>query len=99
LNNSNRLQGGVLADQATERPFKFGGGDKMGHVSLASAQAGNEAFRRLTLEFAGAKSFYDALGFRRRFLPPCFYATLAQQTFEHFSFVLRQRFGFGQDAI
>jgi hypothetical protein len=94
-----RLQRGVFPDQAAESPLKLGRENKLGHGSFALSQAGDEAFRRLTFEFAGAEGFDGALGLRRRFLPPRFDTTLAQQTFEYFPFVLRQRFGFGQDAI
>jgi len=52
----------------------------------------------LAFQFAGAKSLDGVSGLRRRFLPPRFDATLAQQTFEHFLLVRRQRFGVGQDA-
>jgi hypothetical protein len=86
-------------DQATERPFKLARRNKFGHWLLASAQAGDEVFSRLTFEFAGAKSSNGALGRYRRFLPPRFDTTLAQKNFEYFLFVRRQRFGFGQDAI
>jgi hypothetical protein len=94
-----RLQRGVFPNEAAERPIKLGRGNKLGHGSLAFAQAGEEAFGRLTLEFAGAKSPDGAPGLRRRFLPPCFDTTLAQQTFEYLLLLRRQRFGFGQDAI
>jgi hypothetical protein len=69
------------------------------YLSPVLAQAGDEAFNRLTFEPAGAKRLDGPFGFRRRFLPPCFDPTLAQQTFEHLLFVRRQRFGLGQDAI
>ncbi len=62
-------------------------------------QVGDEVFSRLDFEFAGAKSFDGALGFRRRFLPPRFDATPTQQTFQYFLFLWLQRFGFGQDSI
>jgi hypothetical protein len=93
------LQRGIFPDQATKRPLKLGRGNKLNHGLFAFAQAGDEAFSRLTFEFAGAKSFDGALGLRCRFLPPRFDTTLAQQPFEHFLFVRRQRFGLGQDAI
>jgi hypothetical protein len=94
-----RLQGGVFPDQATERPIKLVRENKPGHVSFALSQAGDDAFRRLTFEFAGAKSPDGALGLRSRLLPPRFDTTLAQQTFEYFLLLRRQRFGFGQDTI
>jgi hypothetical protein len=93
------LQHGVFPDQAAERPLKLGRENKLGYGSFAFAQAGDEAFSRLTLEFAGAESSDGALGLRRRFPAPRFDTTLAQQAFEHFLFVRRQRFGFRQDAI
>ena len=94
-----RLQRGVFPDQATERPIQLGRENKPGQGTFALAQAGDEAFRRLTFEFAGAKSPDGGLGLRRRFLPPRFDTTLAQQAFEYFLLVRRQRFGLGQDAI
>ncbi|MGO8766896.1 MAG: hypothetical protein ACLQSR_17400 [Limisphaerales bacterium] len=94
-----RFQQRVLPDQATESPSKLGRGNKPGLGSFAFAQAGDEAFSRLTLEFAGAKSSDGALGLRRRFPAPRFDTTLAQKTFEHFLLVCRKRLGFGQDAI
>ena len=94
-----RVQHGVLPDQAAKSPSKLGRGNKLGHDSFALAQAGDEAFSRLAFQFSGAKSFDGPLGLLRRFLPPRFDTTLAQQAFEHFLLVRRQRCGFGQDAI
>ena len=92
-------EGGVFPDQPTEGPFKLGRRNKLAHGSLHFAQAGYETFSRLALEFAGAKGLSGGLGRRRRFLSPCFDATLAQQIFEHFLFLRRQRFGFSQNPI
>jgi hypothetical protein len=90
---------GVLSDQATECPLKLARRNKFTHGSLRFAQAGDETFSRLALEFAGAKGLNGALGCRRRFLAPCFHTTLAQQIFEHFLFIRRQRYGFSQNPI
>jgi hypothetical protein len=82
-----------------KRPIKLGRGNELGHASFALAQAGEEAVSRLALEFARAKGSNGPLGRRRRFPPPRFNTPLAQQTFKHFLFLHRQRFGFGQHAI
>jgi hypothetical protein len=39
-----QLQRRVFPDQATERPFKLGRGNKLGHGSFAFPQVGDEAF-------------------------------------------------------
>jgi hypothetical protein len=94
-----RLQRGIFPDQTAERAFKPARRNKFAHGSLGFAQTGDEIFSRLAFEFAGAKGFDGAPGFRRRFLPPRFDATLAQQAFQHFLFVNRQSFSFGQDSV
>jgi hypothetical protein len=94
-----RLQRGIFPDQTAECPFKPGRRNKLAHGSLGFAQTGDEIFSRLAFEFAGAKGFDGVLCFRRRFLPPRFYAAPAQQAFKHFLFVNRQSFGFGQDSV
>ncbi len=72
-----RLQERVLPDEAAKRPSKPGRGNKLGHDSLAFAQAGDEAFNRLAFEFAGAKGLDGTPSRSGGFLPPSFNAALA----------------------
>ena len=66
---------------------------------FAVAQAGNDALGGLRLELAGAQGFHSFLRRRRRFPPPRLDAALAQEAFEHFLLVGRQRFGIRQNAV
>jgi hypothetical protein len=94
-----RLQRGILPDHTAKRPFKFRREDKFAHGSFGRAQTGNDTFSGLTLELAGAKSPGRFTCFRRRFQTPRLDATLAQNAFEHFLLIGRQRLGLGQNAI
>jgi hypothetical protein len=94
-----RLQRGIFSGETAKRPFKFRREDKFAHGSFGRAQTGDDTFSGLALELAGAKSLGRFICFHRRFLPPCFDATLAQKAFEHFLLIGRQCLGLGQNAI
>jgi len=94
-----RLQRGIFAREPMERPLKLWRENQFAHGLFAVAQAGDDAFGGLRFELAGTERFHCLFCRRRRFPPPRLDATLAQQAFEHFLYVGRQRFGVGQNSV
>ena len=94
-----RLQRGIFPREPMERALEFRRENEFAHGSFAVAQAGYDAFGGLRLELAGAQGFNGFLRRRRRFAPPRLDAPLAQEAFEHFLFVGRQRLGVCQNTV
>ena len=94
-----RLQRGIFPREPMECPFKLWRENQFAHGSFAVAQAGDDALGGLRLELADAQRLRGFLGCRRRFPPPSLDAALAQQAFEHFQLIGRQRFGIRQNAV